>query len=276
VTTAAKILAEADEAPPPPIDPGEALLAVMGVHKIADGTARKFTKVQLRECMGLHKQFRLLARSLCRGALTQPVMELHPYKRLLDGVGKPITEAAANKWMDLCPKKSGMLFAHAAKTAMAFLQARLPRAVERKMYALPRNVAPPDPDWYRFLAILDVLEDPRRVFQYASSAMLLKVQVDAVRAVYPTIAAAIDHAIQEATIDAQSKKQSFELPMYAEIGVRTWIGQPLVLPALQQTYIDAAAEQQAAQKRESATQETALSKESLTGAQAALYATVGK
>jgi hypothetical protein len=64
--------------------------------------------------------------------------------------------------------------------------------------------------------------------------------------------------------------------MYAEIGVRTWIGQPLVLPALQQTYIDAAAEQQAAQKRESATQETALSKESLTGAQAALYATVGK
>jgi len=275
LTTVAQILAEEDAVPPPPIDPGEALLAVMGVQKIATGTARKFTKAQMRETMRMQKQLASLARQLCRGQLEQPVMELHPYKRLLDGIGKPITEATVEKWMTLCPPKAGMAFAHAAKSAMTLLQARFPKAVAKTLIGA-KNIAPPEPAWYGFLGALAIIEDPRRVFQYAASAMLLKSQTEAVRQVYPTIAAAIDHAIQEATIDAQAKKQSFELPMYAEIGVRTWIGQPMVLPALQQTYLDAEAQRKIAEKRESASGQTALSKESLTGAQQALYETIGK
>lgn len=261
---------------PPAIDPGEALLAVCGMIPVISRDVKRFTKLQLREVVALPKKLRRLARAMIRGSLEQPTVELRPYSWMLDNLSKPFNEDHLAQLMDTLPKIAQIAapaFQHVAKKCFDGMQAALPRSTSTTFVGV-RNLPPADPLYFRFLGVLSLMNEPLSVFAFMQCAMILKSQTDAFRLIYPTLSARIDYEIDEAKIDALSEKQSFQLPMNAEIGVRVWAGKPIMLPELQSTFIDAEKQAEIEKKKETASQETSLSKESLSSTQNALYGTL--
>ena len=86
---------------------------------------------------------------------------------------------------------------------------------------------------YAFESVLEVLDEPDRIFAFMVAGALTKRQVDAFRKCYPTISSAIDEALRDAAGDEKAKHPDFELDPTTELGVQRWMGQPAVSPQTQ-------------------------------------------
>jgi hypothetical protein len=108
-----------------------------------------------------------------------------------------------------------------------------------------KTLAPTDTHVLRFACALEVVRNPLIVFQLMAGGALLKIQANAVRTIYPTLSAAIDAAILNATIAAKAEKKSFELTPRAERGVKAWAGKGSIsTAALQQSQANVQASNQ--------------------------------
>jgi hypothetical protein len=94
------------------------------------------------------------------------------------------------------------------------------------------NLKPTDFKKFKFKSILEIIDEPLRVFEFMSTGALLKSQAHAVRTVYPTLSACIDAAIMNETIAAKAADASFELPPRAEYGVKNWFQKSQVSASL--------------------------------------------
>lgn len=219
------------------IDPGEALMSAIGVRPAITRKVERITAAQFRTAIDLPKSIHKLARSMVRGELEQTKLETQAYKPLLDELMQDYGEDQIVEMIAPAPPDAKMPFMTVAYRAFMYLQARLPRSVY-KSFAGTRNLIPDDPAYYQFLGIFQVLDNPLCVFSLIQYAMLLKSQREAIREIYPTLCDAIDYEIQQASDNERAQKKSFELSLYAELGMRTWNDNPVNLKPLQASYLE--------------------------------------
>ena len=90
------------------------------------------------------------------------------------------------------------------------------------------NLKPTDLKKFKFQSVLELVNEPLRVFEFMATGALTKAQAHAVRTVYPTLSAAIDAGIMNETISAKAANPDFELPPRSEYGVKNWLQKPQV------------------------------------------------
>jgi hypothetical protein len=260
----------------PDIDPVEIALAVIGVRPIISKTVERVKAAQFDAMDRLPKRITELARQLCAGTLE----ELHfgdlSYTATLRDLSEEYDAGQVEKMVARFPDDHSDLaaaFVLKAKDVSVFLRGIFPITTTTSVSGF-RNIRPPDIDVRKFVIVLDAVDDPLRVFGWMAAGALLKRQVAAVRAIYPTLGKAIDAAIDEAILDARTDKKSFELPVHTERGVNVWHGRPPIDPklasALQAGYRKADAER-AEPRQPSGGNTSALAKEAMTSAQKSLY-----
>ena len=263
----------------PDIDPVETALAVIGVRPLISKEVERVTSAQFHAMDRLPERITDLAKQLVAGTID----ELHfgdiSYKSTLNDLSEKPDFAQIEKMVAAFPADHSDLasaFLLKAKDVLVYLRARFPMATTTNL-AGPRNIPPPELDQRRFVILLDAVDDPTRVFGWMESGALLKRQVQGVRDIYPTLAAAIDYAINDpgegAIVSARAAKQSFELAVHTERGINTWLGKPPIDPALaralQAGYRKADADRAAARQPQS--QGTVVAKEAMSQAQKSVY-----
>ena len=216
------------------IEPAEALLAVIGVRPFIYRDVPTVTKDHLDAMGKLPTSVGGFARDLCKGDLKGSAVSALPYEKTLHLLYEEFTpdemaaiqKAFAKNASDLEP-------AVLAKVGeiVNFLRGIFPR----KSFDTLEGPEQYDPDEYEkcmFAAVLDVLDDPRSVFNGMANASILSSQVSAVHQFFPTLAAAIDDAVRETPLDMRAAKASFRLDWNTEIGINKWLGNPPVDPEL--------------------------------------------
>lgn len=216
------------------IDPTEALLAVVGIRPFIYRDVPTVTKEHVAEMVRLSATIERLARELCKGELSGVGISEPAYTKTLrdlyeeyepkdiEAISRQLSRNAADLEPAVMTKVGAVI---------EFLRGIFPR----KSYATLEGQEQLEPDEYElcaFTAVLDALDDPLTVFDGMSNASLLLSQVEAVRTLYPTLAAAIDEAVTETPTDMRAAKASFRLEWNVEIGINKWLGNPPIDPEL--------------------------------------------
>lgn len=215
--------------PLPPISLVEALLLGVGVDAVISRQVEKVNKTRLRRVARLPADIARLASKLVRGKL-EPVIPKGDFDWR-----KSVAELSqgwdVQQIIDTCrqfpPNYQAAASALVIKSMALIkeLSAGLPLQ-KYQTFSGDVNLIPADAHIFRFESVLAVVRDPLVVFPLMAGGALLKIQSNAVRETYPTIAAAIDAAIFQATTSAKATKKSFQLPPRVEYGVRAWMGKP--------------------------------------------------
>lgn len=260
--------------PQPKIDTVEAVLAVTGVRPLISKDVEKFTKAQLDEASTLPAQIARLARSLAKDEVEDVPLFETSYERTLRDLydewqPQQLEQMAGafTKWM---PGVEVPYMAK-AKEVLDFLRSIFPRSTYETFLGAA-NLVPNDMAIYAFESVLEVLDAPLKVFSLIAQGAISKRQVAAMRAVYPTLSAAIDEAIIDGLASAKSERASWDLAPAAELGATKWFGKPAMPPAqqnaLQASFAKPAPDQQqAAPSAPAAGRTNALAKEALSPAQ---------
>lgn len=231
--------------PLPPITVVEGLLVEIGVDALISRKVEKIGKGRLASMAGIPREIETLSRKLVRGEL-EPSLALSDFDWRND-----VAELAAG-WdpqqvIDMCKQFPPDLQAAAsaliikAQALIKELSTGLPLA-KYQTFAGDKNLMPSDSHILKFASVLEVIRNPLIVFQLMAGGFLLKIQANAVRETYPTLSAAIDAGIINATIAAKAEKKSFELNERAERGVKAWFGKGAIpASALKQSQANVAA-----------------------------------
>jgi hypothetical protein len=214
------------------INPGELALAQIGVSPILKDSMPVVGVERLREMAAIPDRIERLANKVTLGSLQYtPYTHEHAYTALLKKLSKKITAADLQAITAQFPDESSDIasgFIVALQEAFADLKAIFPVSVYRT-FAGPKNLEPSRQKQGAFLNVLDVVNDPLRVFPLIAAGALLRSQGAIVRRVYPTLSAAIDEALYAATArrrGASSEDNPYQLPPLAEVGVSVWLGKP--------------------------------------------------
>lgn len=213
------------------IDPTEALLAVIGVRPIISRQVEKVYRRDLAEANRMPARIEALARAVCRRELVDVPMGDFKYTAALRDLNEKYNEAQVEAMVRTMPEEIKTPFVLKAGEVFQMLAAEIPKSVTSTITGF-RNVLPDDMAVHKFIAKLDALDDPLRVFPWMATGSITKRQIEAVRQVYPTISAAIDEALHEAAGHEKAAKKSWELSPHAEIGVGKWSGHPRIPPGL--------------------------------------------
>ena len=126
----------------------------------------------------------------------------------------------------------GTPFAIEAQSALNDIAAVFPRQSVHHDHRT-EGASSPTQQLADFYFVLDVVNDPMRVFSLMSVGGLLPRQRDAVKLVFPGISAAISDAIEEALVEATAKRSTdpqklgngVRVSPVVTFGIQTWRGQ---------------------------------------------------
>lgn len=235
----------------PPISPAESLLVTIGLRTLITKEVEKVTKGKLDRIRTLPLEIQRLARDMVNDRLTETFYSDLNYRAMVKDLAKGVDMQQVQDMLTAFPPEY-----RAAATALLLisgqviqqLQAQIPTSSYQTVAGLT-NLLPDDLKLWKFVSILEVLDNPLLVFPLMATGALLRSQAHAVRTLYPTLSAHIDAWILDATIKAKSKLKSFELSPRAEVGVKAWMGQGPVSPSMlatSQTAVKDAKEKKAA------------------------------
>ena len=221
----------ADANAPPPIDPGEAALAIIGITPIISGDMPYFGVEKTREAENFIKRIDEAAKGLAAGDVQKPkIGRPHSYRTLLDKLSRGLSldeiHGLVAKFSPEASSISGP-FIIAVQQAMDHLKTIFPTS-EYVTFTGPTSMTPPEDKVFEFFLQYAVVDDPLSVFGLMSTASLLRGQVATVKAFYPTISANITASTEGAIVAEKAKKQSYQLRIPASDGFKTWLGQRTV------------------------------------------------
>lgn len=90
------------------------------------------------------------------------------------------------------------------------------------------RLAPNDTRMFKFINVLEMLDQPECLPYYIHCGGLLQSQVKAMRAVYPTMSEFVDAALFQAITKARANDDNFQLNVATEHGVKAFWGRPPV------------------------------------------------
>jgi hypothetical protein len=225
------------ELPPPPappkVDPGELALAVVGVTALIDGDPPKMGKGRQDEAYAIPDKAVREARHVFdqkREHKYTPLKRHGSYRAMLDRFTKGLQSTDVYDFIGMFPPEASEMagaFQLTAQNAFEHMKQMFPTTTVTGFLG-PANITPDDVRVWRFFSQLEVLDDPLRVFNLIESAALLKSQVDAARAIYPTLTKLFDAALYEAMGLEKAAKQSYRIPPRTEQGLSVWFGRRFV------------------------------------------------
>jgi hypothetical protein len=207
------------------IAPVEAALAVIGLRTIISKEVEKVTRAKLDKMAGLEKEIGKLARQMVNNELTETFYSDLNYRAMLRELSNGVDLKQVQEMVDQFPtefRDVGNAVTIAASQIIQQLSDMLPRSFYTTV-AGPTSLLPDDMKLWKFVSILEVLDNPLMVFPLMNTGALLRSQAMAVRQMYPTLSEVIDQAILGATVKAKAARKSFELAPRAEVGVQNWI-----------------------------------------------------
>lgn len=199
-------------------------MAVIGLRTIISKKVEKVRRATLDRIDGFDKEIARRAREVVNGELTEAFYSDLNHRAMLHDLSEGFNVTQVQKMADLFPAKYrdlGLALAGAAPSVIAALMKLAPTSSYETLTGA-KQLRPSDVAVWRFVSILDVLDDPMLIFPLMNTGALLRSQANAVRSLYPTFSAAVDAALLEATIKAKARLKSFELPPRAEVGVQCW------------------------------------------------------
>lgn len=222
----------------------ELALASIGIATIIADDMPKIGVARRDSIEAVERKIPQLAKKLVHGELDyESMLRPHSYRKLLDVLGNLPRSVDVRSWIERFKIEDqadiGAPFAIAAQTALNDLAAVFPRQSYETLTG-PQDLEPPSTQVWQFFSVLDVVNDPLRVFPLIACGGISKRQTEAVRMIFPGISLAIDDAITEATIDAKAAKKSFRLSQIVTYGISTWQGKRIV------TYLPPQVQQQTA------------------------------
>ncbi len=260
----------------PEIDPVEIALAVIGVRPIISRAVERVKAAQFEAMDSFPRRVELLATQLCRDELEHVALGEISYSATLKNLSEPYEPGQVQAMAARFPADHHDLagdFVLKAKSVMTFLLGIYPMQTSVTL-AGGMNWRPSELIFRRFVAVLEIIDDPLRTFPLAAAGALLRRQVAALQAVYPTMLAAFRAAVDDAISTEKGKKKSYELAPHAERGANVLLGRPLASPAaraLQAAYRQQAQVRSAPPPHPEGGQSSPLAKESLTSAQRSIY-----
>jgi hypothetical protein len=218
-------------------NPGELALASIGIVAVIGDDIPRVGVGRKEDMARVESSIPKLARNLVDGELSHtPMTRPHTYARLLDVLGGLPGSVDVQSWIERFDEEDqadlGTPFALAAQSALNDLAAVFPRQSYVTLTG-PKVLTPPSQQLADFYFVLDVVNDPLRVFSLMSVGGLLPRQRDAVKMVFPGISSAIDDAISEALVDATAAKsvdptklnKGHRVSPVVTFGIQTWRGQ---------------------------------------------------
>ncbi len=260
------------------IDPGEIIVAVIGVRRTIERSERRITMSQINEIGDFSLKLSRLAMKLCNGTLPEKdETPIGDYDQLLVDLTTPFDEKAIEKALGSMPSdaEAQLSALTVSKKIYDLLAGVLPKSVyQSTTHAI--NLAISEPQWWQFQEAFEILDKPMTVFNDMATGELLPSMVVCMRECYPTVSKAIDAAIDNAVSTAIGRNASFELPEHTEFGVSNWFGIPIDVAPYQASYTTLAASRNT-QPSPSTAQKSPESASSMTAAQnAALKPVDGK
>lgn len=241
--------------PIPPIAPVELMLVSIGLKPIISKEVETISPAKLAEMDKIPDEIRKLSDQLVHGK----DVEVPDYAEF--DYRAAIKELAAG-WDVQQVKDMVAKFPPQYKIVGTALIVKAQETIKQLLQGYPVaqyqtltgsiDLLPSDVKLFKFVSILEIVDEPLNVFKFMGTGSLLKTQARAVRVVYPTLSAAIDAAIFNATISAKAANKSFELPPRAEYGVKNWFGKSQVsssmLQQAQKNHANANSKKMATQK----------------------------
>lgn len=218
-----------------PIAPVEAAMAVIGLRAIVSKTVERIKADQLKRIDGIEKEVTRLARDVVNDKLTETFYSDLNYRATLRDLSEGFDLKQVQEMADHFPaqyRDIGLALTAQSSEVIAALMKMVPTSSYETITGA-KSLLPSDVKVWRFVSILEVLDDPLLIFPLMNTGALLRSQASAVRKLYPTLSAAVDAALFDATVKAKAKKRSFELAPRAEVGVQAWIStSPTASPAV--------------------------------------------
>lgn len=217
---------------PPEWNPGEAMLAVLGILDIIEKREPAIMHADMYAVDVFETKIKRLARQLGKGNLDRPYKRMHVsnYQKTLVDLTTPPDASYFTKIVNRLPDHAGGHFAAfipVASNAMNYLVEKFPLSVKPTITG-PKNLTPPDMLIGAFECILTVVEDPLVVFDLIRTARLQIAQKNAIRDVYPVIYDRIGRALYDVVIAGKAAKRGYECP-FAQ-GLATFLGVPAAQP----------------------------------------------
>lgn len=258
------------------IDDGEKWAAVLGAKVAVEKKVSKVTITQLKLYGEFEQRLAQLADSLCADKLETKWPEMVDYDWANKGLSSAMSEENLNQIQSMVPSDQQNSYLIALERQAEFLQQALPHSSHDTLSG-PLILPVSDMEHYRFAGLYRVINSPIDAFQLMASGALLRIWAQAVRLVYPTVAKAIDDALQFAISDARQKDDKYQVPFKVDSGIRDWLGSELLIKPFQAIYAEASKKKEA-KKAELSGRNTLspTSRNSLSAAQSDLYNTVGK
>ncbi len=219
------------------INPGELALASIGIVAVIGDEIPKIGIGRKVDMARIESDIPMLAAKLVDGELSRtPMARPHTYAKLLDVLGGLPGSVDVQAWIEKFNYEDqaelGTPFALEAQSALNDLAAVFPRQSYVTLTG-PKVLTPPSQQLADFYFVLDVVNDPLRVFPLMSVGGLLPRQRDAVKLVFPGISSSISDAIDEALVDATAAKsqdatklgKGHRVSPVVTFGIQTWRGQ---------------------------------------------------
>lgn len=185
---------------PKTIDPGERILAVVGVRPLLTEEVERITRPMWDEINSLEFRVHRLAQQLARGELeaddTYPAVDYEPF---LDAFASPPDPDQVAEMLDDVPFAACVPFLGTAAKAYNYLRDHFPISVERTVFGAT-NLPPSSLALGAFEDLLEVLDRPLAVFSMIAEGRFTSRQAAALNAVYPTLYAEVATAIVTATM----------------------------------------------------------------------------
>lgn len=258
------------------IDPVECCLAVVGVESIVSREVEKVNLTQVKLMENLNKRCYTEARLIVKGEKSSVPLTTVPYKKMLGLLTEKFDAVQLEEMVAKFPPALHGIsgdFLIKANQVVELLRGLFPMSVKDTLLG-PESIMPSALAVRKFAVLLDVLNDPMRVFAHIACGSLLKSQSEIIREVYPEFSECVTDALTEAGTDAKAAKKSFQLPARVEIGYGVWAGIPRVNPRLQsrlQKNFAKADEEQAKPQGETGSSTSVAAKEALTQTQSATF-----
>ena len=200
------------------IDPGEALLATVGIRPLLTKETERITAPQLHRAADMEGAIDRLASKLTRGELGGEVEMGEPfeYDRMLRALAEGPDEAQIQGMLDSLPPAAhdtAAAFLMAAQRALDYLRQQFPISLQRDL-TTTQNLPPATMLQAKFETVLALLDRPLAVFDLLDTNALLGSQARALKAVFPTIYQAVLQALGARDAYEHSRSASY-VPHFA-------------------------------------------------------------
>jgi hypothetical protein len=215
---------------PPNIEPGEAILAVVGIRPLLSGEIERIAAPMWRQISRLDVEIDRHAKELVKGSLERATA--YPevdYEPTLKAFSKPPEPAQIEAMLADIPAMADLPFLAASARAYNFLRGEYPICVERTVFGA-NQLEPGDFALGSFEALLEVVDKPMSVFGMIESGRFTTKQAATMQAVYPTLYPEIAIAVTGACMAEKAEKPTWE-PEFGR-GISVLLGVPGIDPGL--------------------------------------------